>query len=266
MGKAVGREEEHEEESRREKKRGKRRKREGRGSYLGGKRAGHRAPGARRCDGAVLGHDSDGTSREQQRIGQTSAACALFRWGDHCSGAVRLANPRRIHPRSAGKALRPPQPRTQAWLSSPATGNRAPQRGAPTDQTADEGRPAARRSLPTRRRPRCGSCGRYHPGSTEWQAHRAVSAGDQEAAGTARSARSLPPCGTHRGKALPPPSGLHPMVGPPVSEAGRLRGHCHRAEYALAPARSRAAAGGMHGVATRVPAVPAERCGASTKQ
>ena len=80
-----------------------------------------------------------------------------------------------------------------------------------------------------------GSYGRHHPGSTEWQAHRAASAGAQDAAGTARSARSLPPRGTRRGKELPPPSGLHPMASPPVSEAGRLRGHCHRAERALAP-------------------------------
>ena len=168
MGKAAGREEEHEEESRREKKRGKRRKRrgKGRGSYLGGKRAGLRAPGARRRDGAVSGHGSDGTSREQRRTGRTGAACALFRQGGHCSGAVRRANPRRIHPRPAGKAPRPPQPRTRARLPSPATGSRAPQRGAPTDQTADEGRPAARRSLPTRRRPRCGPPRPYPP--TRW--------------------------------------------------------------------------------------------------
>jgi len=83
MGKAAGREEEHEEESRREKKRGKRRKTRGKGrcSYLGGKRAGHRAPGACRRDEAVSGHGSDRTSGEQRRTGRTSAACALFWWG-----------------------------------------------------------------------------------------------------------------------------------------------------------------------------------------
>ena len=104
----------------------------------------------------------------------------------------------------------------------------------------------------------------------------------------------------------PPPSGLHRTPGPLGSERGSSGGRCHRAGRALPPAvrhvpqqgaatarrappdgwhigqrarahtrpvaprgaraRSRAAAGATRSVATRVPAVPAERCGASTRQ
>jgi len=118
-----------------------------------------------------------------------------------------------------------------------------------------------------------------------------------------RGGRPLHPS---RRELRPPPSGLDRMAGPPGSERGSPGCRRHGAERALPPtarhtprqgaapakrappdgwptgqrgraltrplpprgarARSRAAAGGTRGVATRVPAVPAERCGASTRQ